>query len=480
MKIFFYKLISGLKWNQLFIILFIYSVTFLGSQDLKKEIFIPFPQDPSIEESSSNTKKKREDLIHPEQKPDKNYIIIPFPDDKNLEQVLKKIEFEPTKITTTTEKNIEAKSANPSIPLENIFIVPEVEIKDTKELSQEKSPTTPLVENTKIVEEIPKNESKDSNTNSKSGIGINTKELITKPTKEIGKALVEKSEPEKSTKPKTTDSSILKKSKLYLGEYAKEAKEENSSKETKNTTSSKVESKTSEATSNIPLTNLPNSEKPSSKKGKDKKKADESSAPFERSQYYLNRDDKSAATPELNTASSSDGEKANLAKMDQIRLLALERKKNEAKNIIEGISEPEFKFKGLYELAVGLENSAKSDKKLKEEAIPFHLTIITEAPKSDKIIPKSLWALSHLLFTIGDHTPALDHLSEIILKHSNSEYADDAIYLSGRIYEESTTIRNLNRAKKYYELFLKNEQRPQFKNSIYLPFVKKRLELLEN
>ena len=156
------------------------------------------------------------------------------------------------------------------------------------------------------------------------------------------------------------------------------------------------------------------------------------------------------------------------------------RKKNEAKNIIEGISEPEYKFKGLYELAVGLENSAKGDKKLQEEAIPFLLTIITEAPKTDKIVPKSLWALSHLLFKIGDHTPALDHLSEIILKHSNSEYIDESIYLSGRIYEESTSIRNLSRAKKYYQMFINNTNRDVFKNSVYLPFVKKRLELLEN
>jgi hypothetical protein len=225
---------------------------------------------------------------------------------------------------------------------------------------------------------------------------------------------------------------------------------------------------------------LPNIDKPSGKKGKDKKQTDETAAPFERSKYYLNRNDKPSATPELNAATSGDGEVSNLAKMDQIRLLALDRKKNEAKNVIEGISDPEFKFKGLYELAVGLENSAKGDKKLKEEAIPFHLAIITEAPKTNPILPKSLWALSHLLYTIGDHTPALDHLSNIILNHSNSEFADDAIYLSGRIYEESTSIRNLTRAKKYYELFLKNIDRPNFKNSGYKSFVKSRLELLEN
>ena len=62
---------------------------------------------------------------------------------------------------------------------------------------------------------------------------------------------------------------------------------------------------------------------------------------------------------ELNSASSGDGENSNLAKMDQIRLLAHDRRKNEARNVIDGISDLEFKYKGLYELAVGLENASK-------------------------------------------------------------------------------------------------------------------------
>ena len=42
-----------------------------------------------------------------------------------------------------------------------------------------------------------------------------------------------------------------------------------------------------------PITNLPNIEKPNTKKGKSQKEgSDESTAPFERSKYYLNRDDK--------------------------------------------------------------------------------------------------------------------------------------------------------------------------------------------
>jgi hypothetical protein len=447
-------------------------------QELKKEIHIPFPENITIEESILLEKNKAKTAIP--QKTPKKFLSIPFPSDqaesKSPEIELKKVDIE--RPLETEKKNNTA--VNAELPLEKLIVFPKIELPNHIQIEPGKVegiiPAAKEIQSTNpsaIKEEV------------KSSPVIETKKttptekIEVKPTNDIGKALIDKDKQGVTTLPKSTKKPS---SKLDLGEYAPE---ETPSKPTPKDGIPKKASvkKAAEATptaSVFPVTKLPNTDSASAKKGKDKKKADESIAPFERSKYYLNRDDKSAATPELNSASSGDGENANLAKMDQIRLLALDRKKNEAKNIIEGISEPDFRFKGLYELAVGLENSAKNDKKLKEEAIPFHLAIITEAPKTNPILPKSLWALSHLLFTIGDHTPALDHLSNIILNHSSSEYADDAIYLSGRIYEESTSIRNLSRAKKYYELFLKNLDKPAFKNSIYLPFVKKRLELLEN
>ena len=463
-------------------ILVLTSFSGVESQDLKKEIQIPFPDTKTLDESILLNKKKSETIIEAEKKPVKNYIVIPFPNDKNDS---KESEIEFKKIDSNQLNNEEKTntSVNKELPLEKLFVFPEIEITDSEKSEIKKIPPAKLSESKDVTPNPDKPKvfgTEEIKKDSKPIAGESKKEEPKTP-KDIGKALLDNKK-EISPDTKTTDKDILKKSKLYLGDYAKETKEETPKKEpeVKKTTPKKTEAKTAEVAANTKITNLPNSDKLNPKKGKDKKKADESEAPFERSKYYLNRDDKPSATPELNTASSSDGEKANLAKMDQIRLLALDRKKNEAKNIIEGISEPEYKFKGLYELAVGLENSAKGDKKLQEEAIPFLLTIITEAPKTDKIVPKSLWALSHLLFKIGDHTPALDHLSEIILKHSNSEYIDESIYLSGRIYEESTSIRNLSRAKKYYQMFINNANRDVFINSVYLPFVKKRLELLEN
>ena len=457
------------------------SFTALESQEknLKEEIHIPFPENITIEESILLERKKAKNASPQTKEQTKKSLSIPFPpdpDSKEPDIEFKKIESE--KSLTEDKKN--ESGANAELPLEKLIVFPKIDLPNPVQVEPKKlEEVIPAAKDSKppvvIKEEVktptPVEVKKESKTEK-----IEVKPE-TKPTNEIGKALVGK-EKQEVIKPSKTPNSKLD----LKGQYGVEdTSNKPPTKEVKAKDPNAKKEKAIETTPTIiPDTKLPNIDKPSSKKGKDKKQADETAAPFERSKYYLNRNDKPSATPELNAATSGDGEISNLAKMDQIRLLALDRKKNEAKNVIEGISDPEFRFKGLYELAVGLENSAKGDKKLKEEAIPFHLSIITEAPKTNPILPKSLWALSHLLYTIGDHTPALDHLSNIILNHSNSEFADDAIYLSGRIYEESTSIRNLTRAKKYYELFLKNIDRPNFKNSGYKSFVKSRLELLEN
>ena len=457
------------------------SFTTLESQEknLKEEIHIPFPENITIEESILLERKKAKNTSPQIKEQTKKSLSIPFPPDPDSKEPViefKKIESE--KSLTEDKKN--ESGANAELPLEKLIVFPKIDLPNPVQVEPKKlEEVIPAAKDSKpsvVIKEEVKTptpvEVKKENKPEK--IEVKTE---TKPTNEIGKALVGK-EKQEVTKPSKTPNSKLD----LKGQYGVEDTSNKSpTKEVKAKDPNAKKEKAVETTPTIiPDTKLPNIDKPSSKKGKDKKQADETAAPFERSKYYLNRNDKPSATPELNAATSGDGEISNLAKMDQIRLLALDRKKNEAKNVIEGISDPEFRFKGLYELAVGLENSAKGDKKLKEEAIPFHLSIITEAPKTNPILPKSLWALSHLLYTIGDHTPALDHLSNIILNHSNSEFADDAIYLSGRIYEESTSIRNLTRAKKYYELFLKNRDKPHFKNSQYLNFVKSRLELLEN
>ncbi|MCB1177375.1 MAG: hypothetical protein KDK36_07340, partial [Leptospiraceae bacterium] len=144
---------------------------------------------------------------------------------------------------------------------------------------------------------------------------------------------------------------------------------------------------------------------------------------------------------------------------------------------------------GFFELASGLENSAKS-KKDQEESLNTYLYIITEAPREDAknpeepnpLLPKASFATGLLLYKMGDYLPALDHLSNIIMKYKNSEYVDDAIYLSGRIYEEGSSgkLRNLERAKQYYKMFLDKKTQKNFRDSIYLKEVEKRFSNLNS
>jgi hypothetical protein len=350
-------------------------------------------------------------------------ITIPFPNDKV--EFLKKDEAifkELDKTRNTPPKN--------QLPLENIIIKPIIEVKEIQ-------PLKTISESKEIAKDIkqPILEDKKEQSNPKSS----TKESNPKSTKEV---------------------SI--KTALLENRENKTVSEKNDKKNLKEENKSVV---------------LPNLD---SKTKKSKEVKDDSIAPHERAKFHTNRNDIPSSLPELNTASSSSNSRANLAKFDQIRLFALERKINEAKAVIDTLEDTDSKWKGYYELAIGLENSAKKNKKLIEEAIPFHLLIITEASKENPILPKSLWALSHIHFSIGEPTQSLDHLSNIILNHKNSEYIDDAVYLSARIYEENPKVRNLERAKKYYTMFIQNLDKSYFKNSIYLPFVKERANLYKD
>lgn len=234
----------------------------------------------------------------------------------------------------------------------------------------------------------------------------------------------------------------------------------------------------SEKKSNDPLqTQLPNTDVKGNKTKKEKG-LDPTKPPYDRGNYQLNRQDNKSAAKEFNVSSTEGGEFGTKSKLELVRLLALERKKNEADSIISSIENQEEKYKALFELAAGLYKSANEDKNFRQEAIPVYLLIITEAPKENSIVPKAIWALANLLYSIEEYLPALDHLSSILMNYKDSEYIDDAIYLSGKIYEESYNIRDYKKAKIYYNSFLKNASDPRFKGSIYMPEVKKRLSLL--
>ncbi|MCP5496327.1 MAG: hypothetical protein H7A23_17410 [Leptospiraceae bacterium] len=248
-------------------------------------------------------------------------------------------------------------------------------------------------------------------------------------------------------------------------------------------------------------------ERPTQKKSKKFKQTDESQPPFERGIYQLKNNLENEAQKEFNDSILKQGEYSLKAKFDQIRLLARERKRDDALSIINGL-DPENKYKGLFELASGLdsvtpqqeefnqnltfdkleENEKKKvwwDKDLvkesKKDAITTYLTIITEAKEYRALVSKAHWALANLLYKISEYQAALDHLAKILLYYKDTEFIDDAIYLSARIYESEGDTRDLGRAQKYYNLFLKNREfNPVFSESVYLPKVKERIQKLVN
>lgn len=200
---------------------------------------------------------------------------------------------------------------------------------------------------------------------------------------------------------------------------------------------------------------------------------------YPRGNYHLNRLDTNRAIGDYNTSVSGEGLVSFKSKLEMIRLLAKERKTQQAKSMIDGIENPPQKFEAMFELAMGLQNSAKT-KEEKEESLALYLFISTEAPvgqeKPNPLLPRTSWAIGVLLFQLEDYIPALDHLSKIITDYKDSDYYDDALYLSGRIYEEGKNphIKNTERAKKYYRMFLEQKDKEKFKDSIYLNEVKRR------
>jgi tetratricopeptide (TPR) repeat protein len=223
---------------------------------------------------------------------------------------------------------------------------------------------------------------------------------------------------------------------------------------------------------------LPNLADIKNKKKSKKATTDESKPPFERAGYYMNREKNEPAIEELDHSMSKGGEFSANSTLDKIRLLGYAKKKDEAKSIIDGIVDKELKYKAAFELAAGLDTVAKT-KAEKEDALPFYLWIVTEVPKNHPIRPRILWSLANLHFSIKEFVPALDYLSQIILDHPNTEYIDDAVYLSGLIYETGDSlVRNVEKAQKYYTIFLKNRNNPHYKDSIYMQEVKERNDKL--
>ncbi|MCE9498923.1 MAG: hypothetical protein K8R21_00140 [Leptospira sp.] len=229
-------------------------------------------------------------------------------------------------------------------------------------------------------------------------------------------------------------------------------------------------------------TRLPNESagmNPKKKSDRNKKSgkniSDSQSPSYQRGSHQLRRDNKTKAQIEYSDSSGSEGESSLKSKLEQVRLFAVEGKVEEAKQIALGIEDEEVKYQSLYELARSILVNQNKDGKLNDEIISIYLTIITEAPKESQVFVRSLWGISLQHFKMKEFRPALSHLSEILVNFKNSDLYDDALYLAGRIYEEPGDIRDKERAKKIYGIFLKNINQENFQKSLYKADVMERL-----
>lgn len=230
---------------------------------------------------------------------------------------------------------------------------------------------------------------------------------------------------------------------------------------------------------NTENSNLPNVKDSSKKNTKSNSSTNLTGKPaYDRATYHQIRPKNDTATKELKEAIDNPNEFSTKAKIDQVRLLAMSKKKSEAIAIIQTIEDQSDKIKAYFELAMGLEKVHPSSIDI-EEIIEVYLKILTEAPDDHEVLPRTLWALSKLHYKKREFKPALEHLGKIIQKHKRTEYMDDAIYLSGRIYESGDDlVRDRHTALRYYEYFLKSKN-VNFKNSIYLKDVKRRYQSLK-
>jgi len=219
-----------------------------------------------------------------------------------------------------------------------------------------------------------------------------------------------------------------------------------------------------------------NSKKEIRKKNKpDKSNPDLMSPSYLRGSHQLHRQNKSKAQMEYSDASGREGISTGKGKLEQVRLLGLDGKAEEGKQLALSMEDEELKFQSLYELARTLAGLPDKDRKISEEIVSIYLAIITESPRQNPLFQKSLWAISLQLFKMKEFRPALSHLSELILNFKDSDLYDDAIYLTGRIYQEPGDVRDIERAKRMYEIFLKNMDKENFRKSNFRDDVKEKL-----
>ncbi|TGN10588.1 tetratricopeptide repeat protein [Leptospira ilyithenensis] len=191
------------------------------------------------------------------------------------------------------------------------------------------------------------------------------------------------------------------------------------------------------------------------KKGKDDV-PDPSEAPFQRGKAFLARNQKKNAETEFSESYSKEGKKVDPSLTENTNLFGLDSKEKEGTGLVEKIENPDAKIKSQFELARSLDRMNQPESE--EKAYKEYLKLVTSFPVHPELTPRTHLAIAALLFRKQEYRPALHHLVKLIKEFKDSKDRPTAYYYAGRIYESAWAERDLERAKKYYDLYLKESE----------------------
>lgn len=194
--------------------------------------------------------------------------------------------------------------------------------------------------------------------------------------------------------------------------------------------------------------------KPTAKKKKEK--VDPSLGSFQKGKSYLTRNQKSKAETEFSESATKEGGKSNQAKIENTNLFSLDGKDQESIGIVEKLEDPDAKIKAQFEMARSLDRMGKPESE--EKAYKEYLKLINDFPKHPTLTPKSHYAIAVLLLRKKEFKPAAYHLVTILKDFKEADEFLPSHYQLGRLYESPWSERDIERSKKYYEIYLRESE----------------------
>lgn len=205
-----------------------------------------------------------------------------------------------------------------------------------------------------------------------------------------------------------------------------------------------------------PVRDSAESAKPKKKKKGKGDAIDPTEPPLKRGKALLTRNKKQSAETEFADSYSKEGSLANVSRTENANLFGLDAKDTEGSGLVEKIEDPDAKTKAQFELARSLDRMGNAESE--EKAYKEYLKLVTGFPVHPEITPRTHLAIAVLLFRRQEYRPALHHLVKLMKEFKSAKEFTTAHYYAGRIYESAWPDRDLERAKKYYDMYLKESE----------------------